>query len=97
MSEWLKQTRLLQKVLDLMSVYVPSSHHRHLSAPHSSHPALIFIGWGRAELQQLEDSFCSFETQMSRDDKHLSLDTWQKRVKYIYEQKKADSEFFLSR
>lgn len=59
--------RLFQKVLDLMSVYVPPSRLCHLSAPHSSRPALIFIGWGRAELQQLEDSFWSFDTQMTRE------------------------------
>lgn len=59
--------RLFQKVLDLMSVYVPPSRLCRLSAPHSSRPTLIFIGWGRAELQQLEDSFWCFNTQMTRE------------------------------
>lgn len=59
--------RWFRKVLDFMSAYVSSARHGHLGAAHSSRPALIFMGWGRAELQQSGDSFCSFEMQMTRE------------------------------
>lgn len=92
--------RLFQKVLDLMSVYVPPSRLCHLSAPHSSRPALIFIGWGRAELLQLEDSFWSFDTQMTREQ--TSAETansfqrthWRGRIKYVRIEEKTRWRIF---
>lgn len=63
---------------------VPPSCLCHLSAPHSSRPTLIFIGWGRAELQQFEDSFGSFDTQMTREQTSTeTIDMGGGGVKYV--------------